>query len=293
MKVLATGATGRVGATVVQELLKRGIAVRVLVHESSSRADLPASVEIASGDLLDPLSVEAALKVVDKLFLMNAVAADELTQALIAVLKAKKLGIKHVVYLSALCVDRFREVPHLASKRAVEDALRESGLGYTILRPGYFSQNDLTLKEALVKGIYASPIGNTGISAVDVRDIGEAAAIALADDLHMGQTYGLLTSERLTGTSVANLWATALGRTVQYAGENLDAWEKNLRNFAPAWRAFAARLMFELFPERSFIGSHADYVRFCGLLGHEPRTYEEFVREAAAAWRQNTTQRKM
>jgi uncharacterized protein YbjT (DUF2867 family) len=151
----------------------------------------------------------------------------------------------------------------------------------------------LTLKQALDNGIYLSPIGNTGISAVDVRDIGEAAAITLADDRHIGQTYELLTSERLTGTSVANLWATALGKPIQYGGENFDAWEKNLRNFAPAWRAFAARLMFELFPERGFIGSHAEHLRFRELLGHEPRTYEAFVRETAAWWSQNPTERRM
>jgi uncharacterized protein YbjT (DUF2867 family) len=151
----------------------------------------------------------------------------------------------------------------------------------------------LALKQALDDGIDPSPIGNTGISPVDVRDIGEAAAITLADDRHMGQSYELLTSERLTGTSVANLWAAALGRPVQYAGENLDAWEKNLRNFAPAWRAFAARLMFELFPERGFAGSHAAYVRFRELLGHEPRPYEAFVRETAVLWSQNVTERKL
>src|SRR4051794_36258487 len=79
MRVLLTGATGRVGAAVLQELLRRDIAVRVLIRESSSRAELPRSIEIAIGDLLNPLYVEAALKGIDKLFLVNAVAADELT----------------------------------------------------------------------------------------------------------------------------------------------------------------------------------------------------------------------
>ena len=82
------------------------------------------------GDLLDPASVESALRGADKLFLMNAVVADELPQALIAITKARKAGIKHIVYLSALCADKYFEVPHLASKRAVENALRELEVGY-------------------------------------------------------------------------------------------------------------------------------------------------------------------
>ena len=50
----------------------------------------------------------------------------------------------------------------------------------TILRPAYFIQNDLSPKESLLSfGVYGMPIGSKGISMVDIRDIGEAAAIEL------------------------------------------------------------------------------------------------------------------
>ena len=105
-----------------------------------------AGVEIVTGDLLDPVSVEQAMRGVEKLFLLNAVVADELTQALIAYGIAKRLGLKHVTYLSVFKVDQFRDVPHFASKLAVEGALREFGVPFTILRPGYYIQNDLGLE---------------------------------------------------------------------------------------------------------------------------------------------------
>src|ERR1039458_8233228 len=82
MKILVTGATGNVGSLVVTELLKRGAEVRALVRKQPEAGKLPAGVEVAIGDLLDPVSVERAMQGADKLFLLNAVVTDELTQAL-------------------------------------------------------------------------------------------------------------------------------------------------------------------------------------------------------------------
>jgi uncharacterized protein YbjT (DUF2867 family) len=182
MKVLVTGAAGNVGSVVVAELLKRGAEVRALIRKPDADHKLPASVEVAIGDLLDPVSIEEAMKGVDKLFLLNAVVADELTQALIAYGIAKRIGLKHVTYLSVFKVQEFRDVPHFASKLAVEGALREFGVPYTILRPGYYMQNDIGLKDALTgPGLYPMPLGTAGIAAADVRDIAEAAAISLTE----------------------------------------------------------------------------------------------------------------
>src|SRR5215469_2706624 len=149
MKILVIGGTGNVGGAVVKELLARKATVRVLSRKQPEKSKLPAPAEVALGDLLDPVSVEQAMKGVDKLFLLNAVAADELTQALIAYGIARRAGVKHVTYLSVFKVEQFRDVPHFASKLAVELALREFGVPYTILRPGCFIQNDDTLKDVL------------------------------------------------------------------------------------------------------------------------------------------------
>ena len=82
MKALVTGGTGRVGSAVVRELKKRNIDVRVLARKADET--LPDGVELALGDLMDPISVHKALEGVDKLYLLNAVTPDELTQGLIA-----------------------------------------------------------------------------------------------------------------------------------------------------------------------------------------------------------------
>jgi len=140
MKILVTGGTGKVGAEVVRELQKRNADIRMLVRKEG--APTPKGVEVAIGDLLDPVSIQKALRGVDKLYLLNAVLPDELTQGLIAYDLAKRLKLKHIVYHSVFRVDHFKDVPHFASKLAIENALREFDVPFTIIRPNYFSQNE-------------------------------------------------------------------------------------------------------------------------------------------------------
>ena len=273
MKVLVTGGTGNVAGEVVKELLKRGAEVRILARKEPAAGRLPAGVEVAIGDLLDPVSVETAMHGVDKLFLLNAVVTDELTQALIAYGVAKRVGLKHVTYLSVFKVDQFRDVPHFASKLAVESALREFGVPYTILRPGYYIQNDLSLKEALAgPGIYPMPIGTAGIAAADVRDIAEAAAISLTGDGHDGQTYDIVGPTLISGPGNAELWSRLLGKEIKYTGHDFDKWEQTMRTRMPAWSAFDLRMMFQGYFDRGFASTETEVLRAANLLGHAPRS---------------------
>jgi uncharacterized protein YbjT (DUF2867 family) len=285
MKILVTGGTGRVGSEVVKELQKRKADVRLLVRKRD--AATPAGVEAVIGDLLDPVSVEKAMVGVDKLYLLNAVLPDELTQGLIAYDLAKKLKLRHVVYHSVFRVDHFKDVPHFASKLAIESALREFDIPFTVIRPNYFIQNDATLKDALTKtGIYPMPLGQAGISVVDVRDIAEAAAIALTSDGHFGKTYNLNGPEIVSGPKAASIWSKVLGKEIRYTGEDMDAFEEQMRKRAPSWSAFDIRMMFEGYLERGFIAEDGDLETLTKLLGHAPRRYEDFARETFLNWQE-------
>ena len=157
MTILVTGATGRVGREVVQQLVRRGAHVRALVRDPS-KADFPAGVEVVRGDLLDIDSLRSAFAGVGALFLLNAVAGDEFTQALIALNVAREAGIERVVYLSVIHADRFVNVPHFAVKSGAERMIEQMGFSATILRPAYFIQNDLRQKDPLLKfGAYGAP----------------------------------------------------------------------------------------------------------------------------------------
>jgi uncharacterized protein YbjT (DUF2867 family) len=285
MKILVTGGTGRVGSEVVKELQKRNADIRLLVRKND--APMLAGVEASIGDLLDPVSVEKAMDGVDKLYLLNAVLPDELTQGLIAYDLAKKLKLRHVVYHSVFRVEHFKDVPHFASKLAIESALREFDVPFTIIRPNYFIQNDATLKDALTKtGIYPMPLGQVGISAVDIRDIAEAAAIALTSDGHFGKTYNLNGPEVLSGPKIASIWSGLLGKEIRYSGDDMDAFEEQTRKRAPSWSAFDIRMMFEGYLERGFIAEDGDLETLTKLLGHTPRRYEDFARETRLKWQE-------
>jgi uncharacterized protein YbjT (DUF2867 family) len=285
MKILVIGGTGKVGSEVVQELRKRDADIRILVRKKDASATGMEGIETVVGDLLDPVSVQKALNGVDKLYLLNAVAPDELTQALIAYDLAKKLKLKQIVYHSVFKVDSFKDVPHFASKFAVESALREFDLPFTIIRPNYFHQNDEALKDVLMgPGIYPVPLGRPGISSVDVRDIAEAAAIALTSDGHLGKTYNLNGPEVLSGSKVASIWSGLLGREIKYSGEDMDAFEEQMRQKAPAWSAFDIRMMFQRYLERGFVACEGDIETLTALLGHTPRRYEDFARETMVKW---------
>jgi uncharacterized protein YbjT (DUF2867 family) len=285
MKVLVTGGTGKVGSEVIKELVQRDVSVRALVRKQEASTKMPKGVEIIQGDLLDPISVRKALDGVDKLYLLNAVVPDELTQGLIAYDLAKKLKLKQIVYHSVFKVEDFKDVPHFASKLTIESALHEFNLPFTIIRPNYFYQNDVSLKDVLMKaGMYPMPIGTPGVSAVDTRDIAEAAAIALTRDGHLGKTYNLNGPEVLSGEKIASIWSELLGKEIRYPGENLDSFEEQMRQSAPSWSAFDIRMMFQGYLERGFAAEDGDIETLTQLLGHPPRRYKDFAKETVEGW---------
>jgi uncharacterized protein YbjT (DUF2867 family) len=283
MKILVIGGTGRVGSEVVKELKKRDADVRVLVRKPDDKSQ--PGVEVVIGDLLDPVSIDKALEGVDKLYLLNAVTPDELTQGLIAYDLARKRKLSHVVYHSVFRVEHFKDVPHFASKLAIESAIREFEVPFTIIRPNYFFQNDASFKDILAKmSVYPNPLGLVGISAVDIRDIAEAAAIALTSDEHFGRTYNVNGPAILSGPKVASIWSRMLGKEIKYAGDNLDTFEEQMRKHSPSWAAFDIRMMFQGYLERGFVAEAGDAATLTKLLGHEPRTYEDFAHETLGVW---------
>lgn len=288
MTILVTGATGTIGRQVVEQLVKRGAAVRALARDPA-KANLPADVTVVQGDLLDIDALRGALRGVSTLFLLNAVVADEFTQALIALNLAREAGVERVVYLSVIHSDRYVNVPHFAGKFGVERMIEQMGFNATVLRPAYFMNNDLTIKDVVTGyGVYPTPIGSKGLAMIDARDIGEVAAIELirrersAASLPV-ERINLVGPDTLTGAKAAAVWSEVLGRTITYPGDDTAGFEKNLRQFMPSWMAFDMRLMSERFLTEGMIPEAGDVARLTALLGRPLRTYRDFVSEIAAS----------
>ena len=250
MTILVTGATGRVGHHVVDQLAKRGANVRVLTRDPS-KANVPAGVEVAQGDLLDIDALRSAFNGVSTLFLLNAVTGDEFTQAIITLNIAREAGVERVVYLSVFEADRAVNVPHFAVKFGAERMLVQMGFSATILRPTYFIDNELMIKDVILgHGVYPMPIGSKGVAMVDARDIAEVAAIELIRrDQAPGklpiETINLVGPDTLTGQDIAKIWSDLLGRPIVYGGDDPSGFEQNMASFMPKWTAYEMRLMAE------------------------------------------------
>jgi len=288
MTILVTGATGTVGRQVVEQLVKRGVDVRALVRDPA-KANLPAGVAVVQGDLLDVDGLRRAFSGVSTLFLLNAVVADEFTQGLIALNLAREAGIERIVYLSVIHSDAYVNVPHFAGKFGVERMIEQMGFGATILRPAYFMNNDLTIKDVVLGyGVYPMPIGSKGLAMIDTRDIGEIAAIELirreqsATPLPLDR-INLVGPETLRGADVAAIWSEVLGRPIAYGGDDTAGFEKNLRQFMPSWMAFDMRLMSERFLTDGMVPGNGDVARLTALLGRPLRSYREFAAEIAGS----------
>jgi uncharacterized protein YbjT (DUF2867 family) len=288
MTILVTGATGRVGRHVVDQLVKRGASVRALTRDAS-KANFPAGVEVAQGDLLDIDSLRAAFDGVSTLFLLNAVTGDEFTQAIITLNVAREAGVERVVYLSVIHADRFVNVPHFAVKSGAERMLAQMGFSATILRPTYFIDNELMIKDVILNhGVYPMPIGSKGIAMVDARDIAEVAAIELirreqAPDKLPLETINLVGPDTLTGAGVAAIWSDVLGRPVAYGGDDPSGFEQNMASFMPKWMAYEMRLMAERFVSDGMIPDAGDVERLIKILGRPLHAYRDFASEIATA----------
>ncbi|SCB60904.1 Uncharacterized conserved protein YbjT, contains NAD(P)-binding and DUF2867 domains [Rhizobium aethiopicum] len=288
MTILVTGATGRVGRHLVDQLVQRGAKVRVLTRDAS-KVEVPDGVEVAEGEMLDIDALRSAFEGVSTLFLLNAVTGDEFTQSIITLNVAREAGIERVVYLSVFGADRAVNVPHFAVKFGAERMLAQMGFSATILRPTYFIDNELMIKDVILgHGVYPMPIGGKGLAMVDARDIAEVAAIELirrdrATAALPIETINLVGPETLTGIDVAKIWSDLLGRPIVYGGDDPSAFEQSMASFMPKWTAYEMRLMAERYVTDGMIPDASDVERLTNILGRPLRSYHDFAAAIATA----------
>ncbi|GAA3988937.1 NAD(P)H-binding protein [Allokutzneria multivorans] len=208
-KVLVTGATGLVGRHVVEQLRRAGVPVRALTRTPAT-ANLPAEVEVVQGDLTEPAALASAFAGVDRLYLF---AVPETAREVVAL--AHEAGVRRVVVLSAAAVTVGLDTYH---HPLVEQAVMDSGLEWTMVRPGEFMTNMLQVwapsvrAERVVRYPFADQVGVP----VHEADVAAVAVAALLQDRHVGAIYTLTGPAQITYRQQVAAIGAALGEEVHY-----------------------------------------------------------------------------
>ncbi|MEV7322511.1 NAD(P)H-binding protein [Streptomyces sp. NPDC093970] len=215
--IVVTGATGNVGRSLVAALAQAGEQVTA-VSRGVAPVDLPGGVVHARADLTDPETLRSAFDGAKALFLHDGGTGGHGLDAPAVLTVARDAGVARVVLLSSQAVVTRAESPsHGGAMRAVEDAVRGSGLAWTILRAGGFASNAYAWAESVrAERTVAAPFGDVGIPVVDPADLAEVAAAALRTDEHVGRVYELNGPAAVTPRQQAEAIGAALGEPVRF-----------------------------------------------------------------------------
>ncbi len=214
--ILVTGATGNVGSELVAQLAADGVPVRAMTR-SPEKAKFPAGVEVVAGDFDKPETLPAALAGVDRVFVVPPGYGPEgPVQERTLVAAAREAGVKHLVKLSTSGVGFGATDPLTSGHRQGEQVVQESGLEWTILRPGTFmvylyGYAGTIGKERTMYVTEGDPVS----AMIHPRDIASVAAKVLTTSGHEGQAYTLTGGEALSSQRQGEIVGEVLGQEIK------------------------------------------------------------------------------
>lgn len=224
-RVFITGGTGFVGTSIVKSL---NDAALTLLVRTSAKASIPANVASVQGDVTDPASLTGKLAGFDTVIHLVAIIEEQGKTTFDAVIRqgtenvvaeAKRAGVRHFIQMSALgAKDDPRYAYHTAKWKA-EEAVKASGVPYTIFRPSViFGPDDgfINPLAALVRTFPVVPVVGSGTSRfqpVSLQDVADAFARAVADpQMTIGQTYELGGAKPYTYEEMLDVIAAEMGK---------------------------------------------------------------------------------
>ncbi|MGM0345942.1 SDR family oxidoreductase [Streptomyces sp. Adlamb9] len=278
--IVVTGATGNVGRTLTQALAEAGEQVTAV---SRHEAAVPSGVRHVQADLAQPQGLAAVLDGAKALFLLLSgdLHAPDARPADIIDLAAAS-GVHRVVLLSSQGVATRPLGPTRIAMRALEDALKESGLDWAVLRPGGFASNAFAWAESVrTQGVVAAPFGDIGVPVVDPADIAEVAAACLLEDRHTGGAFELTGPEVITPRRQTEAIAAALGSPVRFHELTRAEAKAAMTRFVPPELADDTLDIIGA-PNSAELRISPDVER---VLGRAPRPFGDWVARNIAAFR--------
>ncbi len=280
--IVVTGATGNTGRPLVRALAVAGERVTA-TSRNIAEANVPEGVEFRQADLADAESLRPVFDGADALFLHDGGASAHTLNVSDILDVAKAGGVERVVLLSSLGVaTRPESASHGVRGLSIEGAVRESGLDWTILRPGNFDSNTYAWAASVrADRTVAAPFADIGLPAIDPGDIAEVAAAALREDGHAGQIYDLTGPAPVTPREQAEAIGAALGETVRFVEQTLEQARAQMLSFMPADVVETTlAILGAPTPAERRVSPDVEKV-----LGRAPSTYADWARTNVAAFR--------
>ncbi|GII48677.1 NmrA family transcriptional regulator [Planotetraspora silvatica] len=276
------GATGNVGRPLVQALAEAGEQVTA-VSRGVSDAGVPEGVRHAQADMTDPESLRPVFDGADALFLHDGGGSAHPFSPQDILDVAKAGGVGRVVWLSSQgVVTRTQSSSHGDVGRSREDAVRQSGMDWTILRPGGFHSNAYAWAGSIRTGrTVAAPFGDVGLPTVDPADIAGVAATTLREDGHTGRFYELTGPDLGTPRQRAEAIGDALGEPIRFIEQTREEARAQMLQFMPE---LVVETTLDILGEPTLAEQRIspDVER---VLGRTPRTFADWVQRHIAAFR--------
>jgi NAD(P)H dehydrogenase (quinone) len=217
MRIGITGATGQLGRIVVEKLKEKIAAENIVALVRTPQKAAGLGVEAREFDYVNTVNLSGALEGIDTLLLISG---NEIGQRAIqhanVIRAAKEAGIKWIVYTSLLHADS-SSLSLAGEHLATELTLKDSGIPFTILRNGWYTENYTgSLAGALAGGALIGSAGNGKISSATRSDFAAAAIAVLTGDNHQGKTYELAGDESYTLSDLAAEVSVQAGKVLPY-----------------------------------------------------------------------------
>ena len=278
--ILVTTA-GKVGSEASRLLGQQGVPVRVIVRNAQKAAALPTEgVDVFTGDLEVPASVDAAMEGVSRVVLVTQPVVQ---QELNVIKSAVRAGVEHVVKITTKA-SADSPIARRRNQAEIENALIASGLRHTLLRNNAYMQNFLMMAPGIAKtNSFSTASGDGRVGHVDVRDVAAVAAeIVASPSAHAGKTYWPTGPEVLSGTEVAAVLSKVLGRTITFHPITFEEQKRAMINVGlpetvAEDNASAVALMAD---------GDCDYLSddVPSILGRPARSFERFATDYTAAF---------
>ncbi|MEO6732610.1 MAG: SDR family oxidoreductase [Ferruginibacter sp.] len=232
--ILITGANGHLGKQVINFLQQKDPALKIagLVRSKEKGAEIQKEgIELRIGDYTNTNSLQNALKEVETLLLISSSNLENrITQHVNAINAAKAAGVKHIIYtsisqahkrLSALAVDHIE----------TEEAIKASGIPYTILRNTFYSEyfESIFLGNAIDTGDWYYPANGAKLNFANRTEMAEALAnVLLEPTAHLNKTYEITSLNAYSFPELAAFVSKAAGKEIKFADIPMEAFKDGL-----------------------------------------------------------------